>query len=151
MSGRARVATLVLVVVVVAGGFVLASSLGGDDDKEPAAVTTQAAPAPSAPTPDAAPTTTAAEPPKPTVKTVVVRNAKPVGGVQPISVKQGDTLRFAVQSDVADGIHVHGYDILEKVDAGGSVNFEFPAKIGGVFEVELEDRGVQIASLKVEP
>ena len=71
--------------------------------------------------------------------------------MQSITVKQGDSLRFAVQSDVADGIHVHGYDIEKPVGAGGLVTFAFPAKIGGVFEVELEDRGVQIASLKVEP
>jgi hypothetical protein len=146
MSSRARIATLVLVVVVVAGGFVLASSLGSDDGKD-TAPTTHAAPA----TTEAAPAATTAATPKPTVKTVVVRNAKPAGGVQSITVKQGDTLRFAVQSDVADGIHVHGYDIEKEVEAGGSVSFAFPAKIGGVFEVELENRGVQIASLKVEP
>ena len=82
MSSRARIATLVLVVVVVAGGFVLASSLGSDEGKDPAP-TTQAGPA----TRQAAPATTTAATPKPTVKTVVVRNAKPAGGVQIASLK----------------------------------------------------------------
>jgi hypothetical protein len=89
--------------------------------------------------------------PEPRPKTIVVSDAKPVGGVRSITAEQGDRVQFVVRSDVSDGIHVHGYDIEKHVDAGGSVSFNFPARIGGVFEVELEDRGVQVASLKVEP
>ena len=43
-------------------------------------------------------------------------------------------------SDVADEIHVHGYDLKKDVPAGGSVRFSFPASIEGVFEIELEGR-----------
>jgi hypothetical protein len=56
-----------------------------------------------------------------------------------------------VNSDVADEIHVHGYDFKKNVEKGGSVSFSFPAKIEGVFEVELEDAGEQIAELRVRP
>jgi len=56
-----------------------------------------------------------------------------------------------VRSDVADEIHVHGYDKKEDVPAGGSVRFSFPADIEGVFEVELEDRAEQIGELRVNP
>jgi heme/copper-type cytochrome/quinol oxidase subunit 2 len=74
-----------------------------------------------------------------------------VGGIQEISVSKGDEVRFTVDSDVADEIHVHGYDFMKDVKAGGKVTFKFKAKIDGVFEIELENRGVQIAELEVQP
>jgi hypothetical protein len=46
---------------------------------------------------------------------------------------------------------VHGYDIPKDVEAGGQVSFSFPAKLEGVFEVELESRKEQIAELRVNP
>jgi hypothetical protein len=60
-------------------------------------------------------------------------------------------VRFTVSSDVADEIHVHGYDLKRDVPAGGSVTFKFPARIDGVFEIELEGRKQQIAELRVAP
>jgi hypothetical protein len=74
-----------------------------------------------------------------------------VGGVQKITVKKGGRVRFKVVSDTADEIHVHGYDFHKDVTAGGSVSFDFPAKIDGVFVIELEKRSEQIASLQVNP
>jgi hypothetical protein len=60
-------------------------------------------------------------------------------------------VRFNITSDVADEIHVHGYDFMKDVRAGGTVRFDFPAKITGGFEIELENRKEQIASLQVNP
>lgn len=85
------------------------------------------------------------------VPTVVVKNGKPVGGVRSLVYKKGDRVRFQVDSDIADEIHVHSYDIMKDVKAGGSVRFDFPATIEGIFEAELEDRGVQILELTVNP
>jgi hypothetical protein len=87
--------------------------------------------------------------PKPAA--IEVRNAKPVGGVERLEYTKGDQVRFVVRSDVADEIHVHGYDIKKDVTAGGQVSFDFPAKIEGVFEVELESRSEEIAELRVNP
>lgn len=83
--------------------------------------------------------------------TVVVRNGEPVGGVQELEFSAGERIRFSVESDVADEIHVHGYDLAQNVPAGGEVSFDFPADIEGIFEVELEGRGEQIAELRVNP
>jgi len=83
--------------------------------------------------------------------TIVVRNGEPVGGVQELEYSAGDEVRFEVKSDVADEIHVHGYDLMKDVPAGGSVSFSFPAEIEGIFEVELEGRKEQIAELRVNP
>ncbi len=60
-------------------------------------------------------------------------------------------MRFRVESDVADEIHVHGYDLKKDVPAGGSVSFSFPASIEGVFEVELEGRKSRSRRSTVRP
>jgi hypothetical protein len=82
---------------------------------------------------------------------IVVKNGEPVGGVWELEYSAGDQIRFEVESDVADEIHVHGYDLMKDVPAGGAVTFSFPAEIEGIFEVELEDRKEQIAELRVNP
>lgn len=108
----------------------------------------------SKPAPATTPTTSSASaghgaPPAAPVIRVV--HGKPAGGVKKLSVRNGQTIRFRVVSDVADEIHVHGYDLKKDVRAGGSVTFAFPARIEGVFDVELETRGEQIASFEVTP
>jgi hypothetical protein len=85
------------------------------------------------------------------IATVVVRNGEPVGGIQELEYSAGEEVRFQVESDVADEVHVHGYDLMEDVPAGGAVSFDFPAEIEGIFEVELEGRKEQIAELRVNP
>ena len=80
-----------------------------------------------------------------------VVNAKPQGGVQELDFTKGDQIRLPVDSDTADEIHVHGYDLQKDVAAGGSVTFAFRATIDGRFVVELEDHGEQIAELDVAP
>jgi hypothetical protein len=93
----------------------------------------------------------AKEKPEPAVPTIVVRNGEPVGGVKELDYNAGDQIRFTVRSDVADEVHVHGYDLAKDVPAGGSVSFSFPADIEGIFEVELEERVEQIAEITVNP
>ena len=85
------------------------------------------------------------------VTTIVVKNGKPVGGVAQLTYNDGEQVRFKVESDVSDEVHMHGYDIMKDVEAGGSVSFDFPATIEGVFEAELEDRKEQILELTVNP
>jgi len=63
----------------------------------------------------------------------------------------GDQIRFEVESDVADEVHVHGYELMQDVPAGGTVSFDFPAEIEGIFEAELEGRKEQIAEIRVNP
>lgn len=85
------------------------------------------------------------------VETIVIRNGEPVGGVRELEYSAGEQVRFDVHSDVADEIHVHGYDLMKDVPAGGTVSFSFPAEIEGIFEVELEGLAEQIAELRVNP
>ena len=85
------------------------------------------------------------------VPQVTVKGGKPVGGIKKITVSKGAQVRFVVSSDVSDEIHVHSYNFHKDVTAGGKVSFSFPAKIDGVFVIELESRSEQIASLEVTP
>jgi hypothetical protein len=85
------------------------------------------------------------------VPTIVIENGKPVGGIAELSVNEGEEVRFKVDSDVSDEVHMHGYDIMKDVKAGGSVTFDFPATIEGIFEAELESRKEQILELTVNP
>jgi hypothetical protein len=85
------------------------------------------------------------------VPTIVIRNGEPVGGIKQLEYSAGDEIRFEVSSDVADEVHVHGYDLMQDVPAGGTVSFDFPAEIEGIFEAELEGRKEQIAEIRVNP
>jgi hypothetical protein len=140
MSTRGRLVLIAAVVVIAVVAFVIAQP-GGDDGND--TKSTQAT--------GATGTTGAGKPALPPPVRIVVRGAKPVGGIKKITVQKGDRVRFTVTSDVADEVHVHGYDFMKDVPAGGTVRFDFPARIDGSFEVELEQRAEQIASLRVEP
>src|SRR6478752_10244574 len=136
MKTGTRWAVLGLVVVVAVVAFVIAQSGGGSSSSS------KSTSAPATGTGVNGTTTAAAAP-----KVIVVRNVKPVGGVQDITVKKGGQVQFTVQSDSAQAIHVHGYDFHKNVPKNGSVSFSFPAKIDGGFVIELEGPGQQIAAL----
>ena len=91
------------------------------------------------------------QPKEPNGPAIVVLDGRPVGGVQELTFEKGGRIRFIVESDVADEVHLHGYDIAKPVDAGGDVKFDVPASIEGVFEVELEERVVPLAEVTVNP
>ncbi len=96
-------------------------------------------------------TTTTTEVAKPKVVSIVVVNGAPKSGIVRQTVSKGDRVVLVVKSDVADEIHLHGYDKSTDVTAGGTARLPFTATIPGRFEVELESRGVQIADLTVNP
>jgi hypothetical protein len=148
-----------IVVVVL---FLVLRPGGGDDEDAAAPVTTTAdttatvpadttatvpeettAPPPPPPPPPAAP--------KPAVIRIDIKGGKPTGGIARATVKKGRQVRLVVTSDVADEVHVHGYDLMRDVAPGKRMVLEFRATVPGGFEIELEDRGLQIAELEVEP
>ena len=96
-------------------------------------------------------TTTATEVEKPTEVKVVVVDGAPQGGIVRATVNKDDQVVLVVTSDVADEIHLHGYDKAKDIAAGGTIRIPFKATIPGRFEAELEGRGVQIAEISVEP
>lgn len=94
----------------------------------------------------------AAKPPAAsTVRTISlkVRAGKVSGDTGRITVPVGTPIVLSVSSDVADEIHVHGYDRKANVPAGATAAVVFTANNPGVFEVELENSKLQLMQLQV--
>jgi hypothetical protein len=138
-TGRRPTALVVAFALFVAG--LALASCGGDGSGDTTETTMETT----------TETTTEEPPAGPTVVRVRVVGGVPKGGIVRKTVKQGDRVVLVVSSDVADEVHLHGYDISRDVRAGGTARIRFRAKVPGRFEVELEQRGVQIADLTVEP
>ena len=152
VSTRRRLAGLLAVLALFVSGLALASCGGGGS--ESAGSTTETTT--SSETTTTVETTTTTEttpppPPGPTEIRIVVVNGAPQGGIVREKVKKNDRVVLIVRSDVADHIHLHGYDIVRDVAPGKPARLPFKATIPGRFEVELEDRGVQIADISVQP
>ena len=140
-SGR-RFALLAAVVAIAVAGFIL---IKPDDDSGDSSSSTTAT---TAAEPSGTGETTPEKPAPPEIR---IRDGKPVGGVKELEFNKGDRIQFGVTSDVADEVHVHGYDLKRDVEPGKTVSFSFEGDIDGQFEVELEERTEQIAELKVTP
>ena len=138
-------------------------ALRPDDEDEttpPPAATTAAAPtttdAPATTEEPPPPATTEAPPATttvagPAVVRIVVVGGQPEGGIRRASVRRGREVIVRVSSDVADHIHLHGYDLIADVAPGAPAELTFVADVPGRFEIELEDRGVPIADIQVRP
>ncbi len=81
--------------------------------------------------------------------TIDIVDGEPVGGVQREEVALGSVVGLMVTSDIAEEVHVHGYDILRAVSEGHPAHFAFNAEIPGVFEVELEGSGRLLMQLEI--
>ncbi len=146
-----RLSLLVLPVVLTA----TLSACGSDDDS-----TVTAPPAASAPSAAASPE---ASPIAPSTGTDVPDDTQPAQEVQltvaggkvsgdtgRVQVKVGSRVRLTVLSDVADEIHLHGYDLSQDVSANQPAQLEFVADKPGVYEVELEESRTQLTRLQVQ-
>lgn len=152
-------------VLLLAAGYGLAAcgGDGGDASDTTAATTLATTPpletttgtttlvTPSVETTTTLATTTTLEQEEPTEIRIVVVNGQPKGGIVRKTLRRGDPVVLVVESDVADEVHIHGYDISKDVEVGGTARISFRATVPGRFEVELEGRGVQIADLTVLP
>jgi hypothetical protein len=136
----------VVPIAVLVVALLTLAACGGDDEATTTTTTeTQTeTPPPPPPPPPPAPAT-------PTTVRVTVRGGVPAGGVVRESTDKGDRVVVLVTSDVADEVHVHGYDLSRELAPGAPARIAFKATIPGRFEIELEDRGVPIAELTVNP
>lgn len=145
---QSNFARLAVVLAAVAAAIVLFVVLGNDDSDEQAMTeATQTVTPPDRERPQDKPK----PPSEPEVPVITIEGGQPKGGVQELEFTAGDEVRFEVRSDVAEHVHVHGYDVIQDVTPGKPVVFAFPADIEGVFEVELEDSATPIAELTVSP
>jgi hypothetical protein len=139
---------IVAAAAVVAGGLFLALRPDDDDDDTTATgtTTTPTVTEPSVPPPPRPPA-----PPPPAQVRIVVRDGQPVGGIRRVRVGEGGRVVLIVTSDVADHVHLHGYNVMRDVAPGMPARLAFRATIVGTVEVELEDRGLQLATITTQP
>ena len=121
----------------------------GDDNE--AASTTTVVTTTARTTTERPPATTTEAAPAPAQVDVVVVGGEPRGGIVSESVDLDSEVVVTVTSDVADEVHVHGYDLMADVAPGAPATIRFTADAPGRFEIELENTGVQIAELEVRP
>jgi hypothetical protein len=113
-----------------------------------AATGTSAAAPSSSGTPSAAPSAEASSPAGTRVA-VSFAGGRVEGGGR-IPVPMGGPVTLQVTSDVADEVHVHGYDLSADVAPGSPATVTFDATVPGVFEVELEHLGEELLTLQVQ-
>lgn len=85
-----------------------------------------------------------------TLVEVTVADGEITVGERRVVVDNGSTVGVVVTSDVADELHVHGFDILATLVPGETVEFSFLADEPGVWEVELEQTHRFVFDVQVE-
>jgi hypothetical protein len=134
-------------VALIAAGLGLIVSLyfalspGGDDETTPTTTAAQ--------TTTAATTTAPAEPQVVRISVSVPRDKAPT--VKRFTIQQGRQVVFVVESELADEVHLHGYDLSADVAPGAPATIRFKATAPGLFEAELESRSLPIAEIEVRP
>jgi hypothetical protein len=89
--------------------------------------------------------------PSPSLRTidVTVAGGAVTGTSGREQVKLGESVVIRVTSDVAEEVHVHGYDVKADVAACSTAEIPLTASIPGGFEVELEGSGKTLFQLRV--
>ena len=123
---RARVGAALAAIALL-----VSVSCGGGDDSP-----TVASGTPATTSAGGSPTATGA--PAATVLAATVRGGSVVQGGSRQRATLNEPVTIRVTSDVADEVHVHGYDKRFNVAAGQTGEVTFNATIPGVFEVEFE-------------
>ena len=127
---------------LAAAALLTLAACGGGDDSP-----TMASDSSTPTTVSAGPTTSSAT--AATVLGVTVRGGSVVDGASRQRATLGQPVTVRVTSDVADEVHVHGYDKTVPVAAGRTAEVTFVANIPGVFEVEFEKSHKVLFSLEV--
>lgn len=144
MSRIPRSVLFAVLAVAVVVSFVIARSAG--DSSSDATIDTGGGASVAAPagtgTSSSQSTATTAPAPVPVLR---------AGKLAKLRVHKGDQVRFRVAAAKADEVHVHGYDTMYELAAGETKTISFKATIEGIFEIEFEGAGEQIASLRVDP
>lgn len=135
-----RKVLLPLLVMAALAAACGSQSQPSEDDGVPATT-------PSASTPPAASSTTAE--PEGTVIAATVKGGEVTDAPDTAKVKLGEPVTIKVTADVADEVHVHGYDLAEAVKPGEPLTIDFVADIPGQFDVELESAHFKLFDFQV--
>lgn len=72
-----------------------------------------------------------------------------VKGPAELTIAKGEVVHAWVTADVTDEVHVHGFDLHFDVVPGERAHVEFEASAAGIYEVELEESGLLLFTLRV--
>jgi len=139
-----RLCVLVLIATVTACGKAASDSPTVSDPSPPSSPA-----ASQSPTASAIPTSTL-PPGVDQVVAVTFKDGHVRGPEGRVKIKAGSVVQLRVTSDVADEVHLHGYDKSVDVKPGTPATLTFTAKITGIFEVELEERKQPLLHLQVQ-
>jgi plastocyanin len=145
--------TVALALLAIA---VLAGCATGTAGPPPAATSTSASESAAASaTPTTAPSsarpaaTTSEAPKVDATVDVVVANGRVTPNAKNVRVSRGDRVRFTINSDVDESIHIHGYDLTAEARTGKPGAVTFVADQSGVFEVETHESARLVVKLIV--
>ncbi|MCP3993151.1 MAG: hypothetical protein GY724_29080 [Actinomycetia bacterium] len=161
-----RAARVLLVGLVLAVG---GAACGSDDatttetpaDSGQASATETTADANGTTTETSAEATTTDEEPNPAEETepvdegadlvieILVREGSVIVDEDRIDVPLGSDVVIGIETDVADEVHLHGYDVLADVSPGERTELRFVADTPGVFEIELEGSATFLVEIAV--
>lgn len=108
-----------------------------------------ASPSPATPSRSVSTVRPSASPAADVVVEVRIANGKVEPNVQTVKVRAGQKVMITMISDVADSIHVHGYDKTLEVKPNKPGSLTFTADVKGVFEIETHETAKLVAKLNV--
>lgn len=92
-------------------------------------------------------------PEAPSFEMIEMTGGEPVGGVRELTYEKGERIMIEIRLDEPqEDVHIHGYE-QEKLNPSGTVRFDFPATLDGIYELEAHgpDGDVVLAELIVNP
>ncbi len=92
-------------------------------------------------------TTLTTEPVDPYAFDIVIDGSTVTGGGR-ISVPLGETVTLRFTSDIADEIHIHGYELILDLEPGVTAEISFLADIPGIVEIETHGNHQIVANLE---
>lgn len=142
-----KLAILALLVVACVGGAEVTTTSATTSTSTSTSTST----APSTTSASTTTTTASTSTTSQDVPLIKVEDGVKTEGLDTLSVRVGETVRFEVEADVSDEIHVHGFDLHFETVPGQEVLVEFVAEATGIFEIELEAAGLHLLDLEVTP
>ncbi len=125
-------------------------ALAGCGDDEPSTAPTAEPSATASPSESATPEETPTEVDQVQLIEVTIADGEVQTASDRVAVPLGRTVRLVVTSDVADEVHVHGFDIEAALEPGVPTTLEFVADEPGVFEVETHESELLLLQLAVQ-
>jgi plastocyanin len=80
---------------------------------------------------------------------VQIAGGQVTGDTGRVPVAVGTEVTLTITSDVADEVHLHGYDLEAELTPGTPAEITVDATLPGVFEVELHEAGTVLLTIQV--